>query len=277
LKKWSKFAVSVLATGVIALGSAYPTNATVNYPNVVINGGKVTFQGEKPYETNGVTMIPVREIAENMGINVKWDEKTQTVIFSQGTKTVTLKIGSKTATIKNGTKTTTVTLSSPAVKKNNYTFVPLRFVADAFNGKVEWHSEFNTPAAVIDTESYVNNQRWYSGPAYMNDTLAKKLAVNFSYFGFDSYTYTTVDTFKTAKYYHFANIDDYKNYFAKKDSISITIGTGGVEATFNLDNILTMVEYGTYKNKDGSFDMAILVKDNIKELWQGGQHWNKLK
>lgn len=50
---------------------------------VTADGKQVVFTDAKPYvDENGRTMVPLRPVADAMGIDVEWDRRTKTAIFS---------------------------------------------------------------------------------------------------------------------------------------------------------------------------------------------------
>lgn len=70
-----------ILTGIMILGSAGTVFAKEIH--VTVNGTEVAFTDVKPYvDTNGRTMVPLRPVAEAMGIDVEWDRRTKTATFS---------------------------------------------------------------------------------------------------------------------------------------------------------------------------------------------------
>lgn len=105
---------------------------------VYMDGGKIHFQ-TAPIIKNNRTFVEMRPIFETAGIKLYWDQSTQTVTGKKDGTTIKLQIGNKTAYI-NGKA---VQLDAAPFAKNNYTFVPLRFVGEATGYKVDWHKTFN--------------------------------------------------------------------------------------------------------------------------------------
>jgi hypothetical protein len=84
----------------------------------------------------GRTMVPVRFIAEAMGLAVQWNpEKRQVVITGEETEVI-LTIDSCIAMVDG----TPVKMDSKAIIVDGRTFVPLRFVAEAFGFEVQWNA-----------------------------------------------------------------------------------------------------------------------------------------
>ncbi|MBN6187756.1 copper amine oxidase N-terminal domain-containing protein [Aneurinibacillus sp. BA2021] len=116
---------------------------------VKINGSQVNFPDDKPYiDTNtGRTMVPIRFISEKLGAKVDWNNAERKAIIQKDGKTIVLPIGSNTAMV-NGKP---VTFDAPAVLKGVRTFVPLRFISEAYGAKVDWDAK--TGVVKITTNS----------------------------------------------------------------------------------------------------------------------------
>lgn len=113
------------------------SQAFASSPAVYFNGTQMTFEAE-PYISEDRTMVPFRALFEAVGADVVWDAETQTVIAVRsddaGSTSVTLQIGSTDAFV-NEEK---VTLDKAAEIRDDYTFVPLRFVMESLGAAVEW-------------------------------------------------------------------------------------------------------------------------------------------
>ena len=83
---------------------------------------------------NDRTLLPVRNIAESLGAKVYWDSKTRKVTIIDAENTIELFIDNKNAKI-NGKE---FVLDVVPKIFNNYTYVPVRFVAEALNAKVNY-------------------------------------------------------------------------------------------------------------------------------------------
>ena len=85
-------------------------------------------------KAGGYTMVPIRFVAESLGIKVEWLSASKQVRFTDGNKTVMLNTGSTDAII-NGKA---APMAYPAYIENQRTFVHIRFVAEAFGCNVGW-------------------------------------------------------------------------------------------------------------------------------------------
>jgi len=102
--------------------------------SIVIGSKTATIDGEEKevsplaFIEKGTTYVPYRFIGEPFGAKVEWVQQTRSVRATIGTTTIELTINSKKAII-NGVPTT---LQSPAIIKDGRTFVPIRFIGEAF-------------------------------------------------------------------------------------------------------------------------------------------------
>ncbi len=85
--------------------------------------------------TNDRAMIPLRVVAESLGAQVLWIESESKAVIKGINTEIIVTIGMDTAVI-NGVNST---LDSPAFIENNRTYIPLRFVSEAFGAKVQWN------------------------------------------------------------------------------------------------------------------------------------------
>ncbi|MFS0557234.1 stalk domain-containing protein [Brevibacillus sp. 179-C9.3 HS] len=103
---------------------------------VKVDNVSVHFPDAKPFidPSTSRTMIPVRFVSEKLGASVDWDGAKQTVIMNKDGKQISLKIGEKKAVVAGQE----ITFDAAATLQNNRTFVPLRFVSEAYGAKVDW-------------------------------------------------------------------------------------------------------------------------------------------
>ncbi len=85
-----------------------------------------------PFISNGRTVVPIRIIAEAFGAKIDWDGATQTITITLNDNLISMQIGNPKATV-NGEM---VVLDTAPVINNGRTFVPLRFIAEAFGAKL---------------------------------------------------------------------------------------------------------------------------------------------
>ena len=137
----------------ISFGSSnYPLRlATIHYNyktaqesavNVNVNGVAVKWTDASPFiDTNSRTMVPLRAVAEALGLTVEWDGAKREAIFTDGTKTIYFPIGSSTARTGDGG---TVQMDTAAVIVNDRTYAPIRYLAEYFGFTIGWDGTSRT-------------------------------------------------------------------------------------------------------------------------------------
>jgi len=94
----------------------------------------------QPRIINGRTLVPFRAVCERLGATVRWDSDARTVTAIRGDTVVVMAIGSKSPTI-NGVA---VAVDQPAIIVDGRALVPVRFIAKAFGGTVNWNASTRT-------------------------------------------------------------------------------------------------------------------------------------
>ena len=101
--------------------------------SVVIGGELVKFD-VAPIVIDGRTLLPMRAVFECFGAQVNYDNETKTAIAKKGDLTIEIPIGSKIVKINGQEKE----LDVPAMSLNGRTLIPIRFIGETLNGKVDW-------------------------------------------------------------------------------------------------------------------------------------------
>lgn len=114
-------------------------------PVIYLNGQKLAFDVD-PIIEDGRTLVPLRAIFEAMGAAVSWNDATATATAVKGNTRVVLPVGSTTPTI-NGV---IFKLDVPGRIVEGRTLAPLRFVGEAFGGRVAWDGSTNLITITTD-------------------------------------------------------------------------------------------------------------------------------
>lgn len=119
----------------------------VNMLTVRVNGEDITFEDPEalPKIINERTMLAARAFYEKIGAKVEWNGKDRTVTVSKDNDKIVLKIDSNKALV-NGKE---VKLDSPATIINDKTYIPVRFVSEAFGYKVKYDANEGMPIVDI--------------------------------------------------------------------------------------------------------------------------------
>ena len=111
--------------------------------SVYCNGSPVTFS-DGPYMINGVTLVPLKDMGTALGFDCIWDGANQTVIIGSGTFAAWVQLGNPIISVsKNGVIYTYNAPVAPCMI-NGRTFVPVRTVADIYEGSIYWNSSCST-------------------------------------------------------------------------------------------------------------------------------------
>jgi len=94
--------------------------------------GRPHFMDTTPVNLQGNVFVPVRVISEALNSPVTWFPKTKDITIGSDIK---LTVGSIRAVIRN---VEYILPFAPFIDKNNRTLVPIRFIAEALNCKVDW-------------------------------------------------------------------------------------------------------------------------------------------
>ncbi|MDP4096069.1 copper amine oxidase N-terminal domain-containing protein [Paenibacillus sp. P96] len=115
---------------------------TVNSTSYSVNGETRTAD-VAPYIENSRTYLPVRYVADALGVGPKdilFDKATSTVTLIKGDRVAQIKLNTNKLTI-NGT---VITMDVKAVTKNNRTMLPMSFVAQALGATVNYDATAKT-------------------------------------------------------------------------------------------------------------------------------------
>lgn len=90
-----------------------------------------------PYVESGRTLVPVKYLADSLGVQTTWDAAAQKVTMTSGSTTVVLTIGSTILAVNGASQQMDV---APVIR-NGRTYLPARYVAEALGGKVDWNQD----------------------------------------------------------------------------------------------------------------------------------------
>lgn len=125
-------------------GAAWETAYPAPRCYVTLDGEKLSFD-TAPITRNDRILVPLRGIAEVLDFTVTWDQASNRVLCERGETRIALEIGSPTAWVNGEERVQDV---APLAYQNR-TYVPLRFLSEAFGLDVQWNAEEKT--AVLTT------------------------------------------------------------------------------------------------------------------------------
>ncbi|MDR1536483.1 MAG: copper amine oxidase N-terminal domain-containing protein [Clostridiales bacterium] len=151
-------------------GSIEAINDASQYIALFINGtlmknAGISREGDR-------TLVPIRMLAESLGSRISWNEAERKATIADGPNTIELFVGSRTAK-QNGRN---IVLDAPAKIIGGYTYVPLRFVAEALNAKVGYFAEGGESETCIMpriTQVMVSRYPAYATPWTKEEAISK--------------------------------------------------------------------------------------------------------
>ncbi len=112
---------------------------------------------QEPILDNGRVLVEFRHMFSKLGMDVSWDAKKQLVTAKNNETTIELVIGSNIAKVNQKN----IKLDVPAKVVRGRTVVPLRFVSETANAKVNWKQ---TERKVLIAPSFLNTKRMFHDP-----------------------------------------------------------------------------------------------------------------
>lgn len=101
-------------------------------------------------------LLPLRELSETFGYDVDWNQELKQITISEKDKKVTLTLGQEEALI----DSKPYRMDTAPALHQNITYVPLRFVTEAFDMKVDWDSKNQTVTITGDTIYTVDQENY---------------------------------------------------------------------------------------------------------------------
>ncbi len=94
------------------------------------------------------TLVPLRFISEAFGADVQWDPLNKAVTVTLNGKVVKLQIGNNQAMV----DSQVVNLDQPPVIVDSRTFIPIRFISEAFGAEVQWNGDTKTVTIIYKSQ-----------------------------------------------------------------------------------------------------------------------------
>jgi len=150
-----KIAITILTVFMLTVFLANVGYAIDIPLRVVVNGEEVNFPDAKPFiDANGRTQTPARFIGEALGATVTWDGNAKKAVFEKSETTLVLFIGKREYEV-NGQKKQ---MDTEALLIEGRTFVPARYVAEAFGATVSWNAAIKTVYINMNKTGKVENE-----------------------------------------------------------------------------------------------------------------------
>lgn len=154
LLKWRKRMkkVAVILMMIICIVIILPSQVfAADLPiTVMIDNSRLYFpEDEYPFlDANGRTQTPAKYISEALGATVSWDGKQQKATFTSQSKELILYIGKTEYAVDGQIKQ----MDTAAIIKNSRTFVPAKYIAEAFGATIKWDAPTRTVSITSNQE-----------------------------------------------------------------------------------------------------------------------------
>jgi hypothetical protein len=143
-----RYATRVVVLLVFCFAFCFARRVSARDIYVYANGKAVDFAGVPPRVINNRVMVPVRGVAETLGVSVEWDAAERTVTLTKEDKVAILQIDG--SSMKYGGET--IEFDSPAIVIDSRTLIPVRAFEPAFDCSITWNDAENAVFILTNPE-----------------------------------------------------------------------------------------------------------------------------
>ena len=161
MKAWKRLSAVVLAVFAVAAltGTALaaePLIAAAPAINVQMNGEPLAFSDAAPEAVDGRTFVPLYAVTEALGAEVGYDRAASTITIQRNGASLSMVLGADTASVTEDGQVRTIQMDVIPYAKNNRTYVPIAFVADALGCGVGWDQSSRT-VIIVDVDALMGD------------------------------------------------------------------------------------------------------------------------
>lgn len=155
---WRKLLLTTLALGLLGATTVYGEQVKMDLfyngkhhayaakeVKIEIDGKAMVPKDMPAVIIDGRTMLPMRQIAQELGCEVNWNEAAKQIYVMQGSDIIVFTVDSKTG-YENGKE---FTMDVPATIVNDRTMLPVRALADALHLNIKW----DDPNRIVSIQS----------------------------------------------------------------------------------------------------------------------------
>lgn len=155
---WKKLLLTTLALGLLGATTVYGEQVKMDLfyngkhhayaakeVKIEIDGKAMVPKDMPAVIIDGRTMLPMRQIAQELGCEVNWNEAAKQIYVMRGSDIIVFTVDSKTG-YENGKK---FTMDVPATIVNDRTMLPVRALADALHLNIKW----DDPNRIVSIQS----------------------------------------------------------------------------------------------------------------------------
>ena len=155
---WKKLLLTTLALGLLGATTVYGEQVKMDLfyngkhhayaakeVKIEIDGKAMVPKDMPAVIIDGRTMLPMRQIAQELGCEVNWNEAAKQIYVMRGSDIIVFTVDSKTKK-ENGKE---ITMDVPATIVNDRTMLPVRALADALHLNIKW----DDPNRIVSIQS----------------------------------------------------------------------------------------------------------------------------
>lgn len=155
---WKKLLLTTLALGLLGATTVYGEQVQMDLfyngkhhayaakeVKIEIDGKEMVPKDMPAVIIDGRTMLPMRQIAQELGCEVNWNEAAKQIYVMRGSDIIVFTVDSKTG-YENGKE---FTMDVPATIVNDRTMLPVRALADALHLNIKW----DDPNRIVSIQS----------------------------------------------------------------------------------------------------------------------------
>lgn len=263
---WKKLLFTTLALGVLGATTVYGEQVKMDLfyngkhhayaakeVKIEIDGKEMVPKDMPAVIIDGRTMLPMRQIAQELGCEVNWNEAAKQIYVMRGSDIVVFTVDSKTG-YENGKE---FTMDVPATIVNDRTMLPVRALADALHLNIKWDDP-NRTVSIQSGDTVVKDE---PTTPESGQTMAGTLTGIQTPSAKDSEQTFTIQADAPIERYEKTFVDDQKivlDFYGAKSSLP-------GEITKTNSDIVTGIRTATHENNGDSFTRVVFDLSGKKD------------
>lgn len=263
---WKKLLLTTLALGLLGATTVYGEQVKMDLfyngkhhayaakeVKIEIDGKAMVPKDMPAVIIDGRTMLPMRQIAQELGCEVNWNEAAKQIYVMRGSDIIVFTVDSKTG-YENGKE---FTMDVPATIVNDRTMLPVRALADALHLNIKW----DDPNRIVSIQSGDTVVKDEPKAPESGQTTAGTLTGIQTPSAKDADQTFTIQADASMERYEKTFVDDQKivlDFYGAKSSLP-------GEITKTNSNIVTGIRTATHENNGDSFTRVVFDLSGKKD------------
>lgn len=278
-KGWKRLLLMTMAAGMLSAVPVFAANVSMSlFYNgkshaysakeiiIKIDGTTVTPKDMPAVAIDGRTLLPMRQIVQELGCEVTWNEEAKQVYVINSTHTLVFTIDSMTG-YKNGA---TFTMDVPPMIINDRTMLPVRALANALDLDIQWEDATRTVAITTEKKDTTPTDSTTPVTPSVNEVTLSKV---------------TVPTSKTAEQVFSIQasgaISSYQEVYVADDKVVLDFygARNGLEANLTATNsgVVSAIRTAEHTTEDGTVYTRVVLDLSRKRNYTVTQSTDKTK